>query len=50
MSERYVWSVLYKNLCCGDSLEAPCLHRIVFEALLISIYNIGFYEEMSKII
>ena len=32
-----------QNLCYGCSLELP-------EAILMNTYNIGFYEELTKII
>ena len=34
--------ILNKNLCCGCSLES--------EAILRSTHNIGFYEDLTKII
>ena len=53
---------LHKNLCCGCSLESPrrgdsnehLQHRFLTfyegEAILMSTHNIGFYEDLTKII
>ena len=48
-------SNLHKNLCCGCSIESPRRgdsneHPQHREAILMSTHNIGFYEEISKII
>ena len=49
----------HKNLCCGCSLESPHRglsnehpqHRFLCrEAILMSTHNIGFYEDLTKII
>ena len=49
--ERWLSSFLHETFC-GCSLESPgcSLQSPEREAILISTHNIGFYEEMSKII
>ena len=45
-NSKIILSNLHKNLFCGCSLESPRRG----EAILMSTHNIGFYEEISKII
>ena len=48
--------LLCKNICCGYSLESPCLGAIktyvvgTHEAILMSTHNIRFYGELTRII